>query len=326
MEGRFAATTDRSDSVDSTRALGRHVFSWRDLYSGKTSGDGNSARSHSSAIETQLDHINIPPLDWGLHADSSASYKKWRALYEANSNTTNPLIYDATHPSSEYLPVRTNATGQVRTAAEESVTSTSSDKSGVTKETEKAVTTDPASYFMTQFYDKTWNPNGPPFSNDCGPTSVAMAVLRYGKEFPGGNPADSADLIATARKYAGGGSSSKTTNLTELTASAKSAGLKVEPVRGMDAIDSALKAGKSIILVGNPSRSYEPDLGAANYGSSGGSDHLILVVENTADGNYVVCDPLSRTGPLTLSEKQLKAYCSNVSGGNTPQSGLALSP
>ncbi len=361
-DARIGAATDRNEKTEA--ASGHKTLSWHDLYSDKVKEQRSNSTSVSDS-QALPKRMEIFPLDWGIHANYASSVvvaskpdlqsnkggsfinvergdslshlakkylgdaRKWPEIYDLNKDSigehanvlqigTQLKLPDSTIDSvklNETAPSSTNVNAAIVKA--EQVNKTSSEHLLTSR-------IDPSTYFMTQFLDQKWNPYGPTKSNDCGPASVAMAVLRYGKEFPGGNPTNHASLIAAARRYANA-SGSTCTNLDDLTASAQAAGLHVEAVNGMSAIDRALENGKSIVLVGNPRKSFESSLGSAAYGNSGGGDHIVLVVEQTADGKYVVCDSLSRTGPLTLSRQQLKDYSDRVSSGNTPGAGLALS-
>lgn len=184
-----------------------------------------------------------------------------------------------------------------------------------------AVTTsDLHSAFMTEFQSK-YNPNGPSSSVDCGSASLAMAVRLSGKQYPGGNPEDSQKLIEKVKAFAD--VDTYLTNLTQLSRSAQKAGFSTEKIHGLAAVNEALRTGKSVLLVGNPGNSYEASLGPNAYGNSNGYDHIVLVAGYNADNTYTVLDPLSRTGPIKLSEKALQAYIAGVRQ-NIPGAGLAL--
>lgn len=176
------------------------------------------------------------------------------------------------------------------------------------------------SAFMTEFQSQ-WNPNGPPSSVDCGSASLAMAVRLSGKQYPGGNPQDPQKLIEKVKAFAN--VDTYLTNLTQLSRSAEEAGFGTEKIHGLAAVNEALKDGKSVLLVGNPSNSYESMLGSNAYGNSNGYDHIILVAAHNADNTYTVLDPLSRTGPIKLSAQSIEAYINGVIQ-NSPGAGLAL--
>ncbi|HEY9784756.1 MAG TPA: hypothetical protein V6D17_05075, partial [Candidatus Obscuribacterales bacterium] len=69
--------------------------------------------------------------------------------------------------------------------------------------------------------------------------------------------------------------------------------------------------GKMIVALGNPGRSYGNRLSRAEYSKFNGG-HYILVVGAQQDENgskrYVINDPLSRIGTLTISEREMRAY------------------
>jgi hypothetical protein len=117
----------------------------------------------------------------------------------------------------------------------------------------------PNDFFICQFRDARFNPGGPPSSEDCGPTSLAMIARYYGATD------DPAKLVSDVRfAMTGGRNSNEGTTLGEVKRGAEKLGLATEPVSDMQSLNSSLDAGHMVVLAGNP-RDYEKQLGL-HYG------------------------------------------------------------
>jgi hypothetical protein len=76
-------------------------------------------------------------------------------------------------------------------------------------------------------------------------------------------------------------------------------------------VDAALARGSAVIIGGDPNRAWEGRLAAkGSYQESGDFGHFCTVLGKTADGRYVVNDPLSTAGSITVSAQELQAYWS----------------
>ncbi|HEY9784876.1 MAG TPA: C39 family peptidase [Candidatus Obscuribacterales bacterium] len=181
------------------------------------------------------------------------------------------------------------------------------------------VTANSEDFFICQFRDKRFNPRGPLSSNDCGPASLAMIARYYDAQFSvedkGGKhavdsgDADPADLVSDVRFLMTGGRDSKElTSLGQIERAAEKMGFSTSYVDTIENLDAVLDAGKMVVLSGNP-KHYQKDLGL-RYGLGGtiyDGGHFVTVVRRDGD-NYIVNDPASHGGPLTLSREQLDAY------------------
>lgn len=169
------------------------------------------------------------------------------------------------------------------------------------------ILSDPNDYFFTQFRNPKWNPNGPARSNNCGPASLAMALKALGKAGDG----DPQKLIEQSRVIMTGRGGNSLTNNSQILRGARQAGLQGETVSGASSFDTALDAGKMIVALGNPGKSYGNRLTSSQYSKYNGG-HYILVVGKEQDQQgrkqYIINDPLSRIGKLSISEREMRAY------------------
>lgn len=88
-------------------------------------------------------------------------------------------------------------------------------------------------------------------------------------------------------------------------------------------VKRALENGAAVIALGNPFASgYAARIDQEAYGPCGflrnqGCRHFIVVAAYAeSSANYIVNDPLSKTGPISISESEMQAYL---------DSGVALS-
>lgn len=180
-------------------------------------------------------------------------------------------------------------------------------------------TGNPEDFFICQFRDKRFNPNGPSSSNDCGPTSLSMIALYHDAQFTvnDGNglrhvdssDADRAKLVSDVRfLMTGGRDSQELTGLGQIDKAAKSMGFETSYVTTLDELDGVLDQGKMVVLSGNP-KDYQKDFGL-RYGIGGtiyDGGHFVTVVARQGD-SYIVNDPANHGGTLTLSRQQLDTY------------------
>jgi LysM repeat protein len=181
----------------------------------------------------------------------------------------------------------------------------------------------PDDFFFTQFYDPKWNPDGPQTSENCGPTSLAMALKHFGKAPPGGNLDDPEQLIESTRLAMTGTNTDTATSLSQIMHGAQLSGVNAEQVYGLSGVDAALAQGKMVIAAGNPAQqgAYGNTLTASQYSYYNGG-HIILVVGHTSDG-YIINDSLSRQGSMTVSESQLAAFLNDPEQGSN-NGGIAV--
>lgn len=187
-----------------------------------------------------------------------------------------------------------------------------------------AAASDPNAYFMTQSYDPTWNPNGPQLSEDCGPTSLAMALRAAGIAPPGVSvPTDAsgneAFIAATRQAMLPGSDSGTPTDATDVYNGAIASGANAAYVNSPAEVEAAVASGKQVVLAGDPV-AYSarfPDMSSYDGG------HFILVtavVGSGANKRYLINDPLSHTGSVAITQQELETYM----GYNGWNSGVAV--
>ena len=191
---------------------------------------------------------------------------------------------------------------------------------------------DPNAFFICQFRNETYNPNGPSSSNDCGPTSLAMIARYYDVGFtdPGsGTAVDSGDsdpaaLVSSVRYLmTGGRDSNALTGMGQIKDAATQMGFDTSSVQSLTDLDQAMDAGRMIVLAGNP-KDYQKDLGL-HYGKGGtiyDGGHFITVVGKEGD-KYIVNDPANHGGSMELTREQIETYMGYFGPENR---GLAVYP
>jgi hypothetical protein len=120
----------------------------------------------------------------------------------------------------------------------------------------------------------------------------------------------------------GNDNSARGTGVGEVESAAQAMGLQTAMVNNKGDLDAQLAAGHMVVLSGNP-RDYQKDLGL-HYGKGGGiydGGHFITVVGKDGD-NYVVNDPATHGGSMTLTPKQMDGYIANQ--GATQEIGTAV--
>lgn len=195
------------------------------------------------------------------------------------------------------------------------------------KEWQREAMRNPAQIFKRQVADRRWNrdPDAPSSSGHCAIATLAMAVESYGLERKGLNKPghvrdqDSIDDVARrmpdkfmVKKNGGNTWYSRTsegakagTYAYQMAAAAKRMGLEERQHSGisMKEIDRALERGHMICLAGEAGAKFR-----SAQGHTYGDGHSVLVMGKTADGHYLVCDPLSKKGPTRLTREQLASY------------------
>jgi tetratricopeptide (TPR) repeat protein len=166
----------------------------------------------------------------------------------------------------------------------------------------------PQAYFLTQAFDPHWNPTGPKRSKNCGPASLAMAYLYFGRRPPDGDPNNAEQFIeATRIAMTGADDNGGLTNFHDVVRGAEAGGLRTKIVRDKESIDGALAQGAIIIASGCPNM---PGSYGQRFGYNGGTyGHFILVTNKDADG-YIISDPLNKGGPTHVSSEELDAFLS----------------
>lgn len=192
-------------------------------------------------------------------------------------------------------------------------------------------------FFITQYQHDTWNRESPnTWSNNCGPTSLAMVLDVNGKRPEGLTDEQAIDYArglmypqyATKSVTLPDGSTVKLfdsdkmlTNMTAMTRGAEGGGLPgAQHQRGWADFDAALNAGKALVVEGNISGAWRKVFAnhqAAAPGSyqGGGNGHFLAVLGRTEDGKYLVADPMFTGGTVAMSRDELAVFFAQQ-GGN----------
>lgn len=198
-----------------------------------------------------------------------------------------------------------------------------------------------ANAFFINQYRTEFNPYYPSetgVSNNCGPTSLAMCLQVEGKMPPGLNPEQRIDY-ARALMYPKLDASAYTTvndangnpvrlldRDSALTAmgdatsgivgGAAQAGISTAKQTGWGNLDDALAAGRPVVVEGNICDAWRTAVASHPPGSyaGGGDGHFIAVLGKTADGKYLVADPMYSGGTVALTKDELATFFAKQGG------------
>jgi hypothetical protein len=147
---------------------------------------------------------------------------------------------------------------------------------------------------------------------DCGPASAVMALARLGLVAPPTSTTAEGEILDQRYKMHGQGAASQDTTWAQEAQGLQAAGATTNTIpETTSSIDAALARGSAVIIGGDPNRAWEGRLSAAGqYQESGDFGHFCTVLGKTADGHYVVNDPLSSAGSITVTAQELKDYLS----------------
>ncbi|MBZ4416201.1 peptidoglycan-binding protein [Myxococcus sp. RHSTA-1-4] len=182
--------------------------------------------------------------------------------------------------------------------------------------------------FITQFTSE-YNPNGPRGSTNCGPASLAMSLAYTGHMPPGltkEQQVDHARALMSPRRaseftYVTASDGSRVPMLNrdhELTGGTmvadgiKGAGLTSRYGQGWEALDKQLAAGNPVIANGATHAAWRSQF--PERMGSGDIGHLNAILGKTADGKYLVADPLHTGGPVAMTRQQLSVFFSPTGG------------
>jgi len=178
----------------------------------------------------------------------------------------------------------------------------------------------PNEYFKRQVYHPKWNPDGPLFSGNCAPTSLAMIAEVFSKEPAGLSIQES---IVRVRKLMDKWSDSGGATLDQLRLGATRLGLKW---RAMTASDLDFELGKKhmVAMTGNPGidgsttrSAYQKAFIARGYAYTWSGKHSIAIFGKLATGHYLVADPLSKIGTITLTSAEMHDFWKRWGGAGT---------
>ncbi len=184
-------------------------------------------------------------------------------------------------------------------------------------------------FFMHQIKRARWNKDGPYGSANCAPTSLAMAAKIFGFDKP--RRTIERSIHGARDSYGAPADESDGTSRKEIVAGAKKLGFDVNELGSnlatsdaeMDRLDKQLGWNRVVVLEGKPGKQYRDRMTQA-YTAAGLSSsyyytgtHSILAVALLDSGKYLVADPLSEVGMVTMSRKQLKSFITQWGGTGT---------
>jgi hypothetical protein len=161
-------------------------------------------------------------------------------------------------------------------------------------------------FFLSQS-PGTYNPQASLHNTNCGPTSLAMALLALGLHPPGLPQGATAEAWIDMARYAMRGDMNdfELTSDDDVLRGAIQSGARAWKIDSVDTLDGALASGALVALAGNPA-AYAHRFDASSLkGFDGG--HFILVAGKSGD-RYVINDPLSRVGSLVVTREELARY------------------
>lgn len=193
--------------------------------------------------------------------------------------------------------------------------------------------------FITQYQNDTYNRESPnSWSNNCGPTSLAM-VMKVNGKMPEGLTNEQQIDYARALMYPKlaktdgkdvklpNGQTVRVLDIDKMLSGIdgaqtgmKAAGFEeAAKQKGWAAFDESLNAGKSLMVEGNISSTYKTafkDEAKATGGSyqGGGNGHFIAVLGKTANGNYLVADPMFSGGAVEMTRDEMAAFFAKQGG------------
>ena len=156
--------------------------------------------------------------------------------------------------------------------------------------------------------------------SDCGPTSTLMIAASLGlTDAP--NPATAEDQIDRVRDLALGYDSTESqgTNEGQMANAISAMGGSSQYLdMNLGQVDQALAGGQRVLIAGDPWGAWGADMDAngqyLNHRDPGA--HFVAILGKTADGQYLVADPLSANGVIAVSGAQIQAFW-NDGGGNS---------
>jgi Peptidase_C39 like family len=167
-------------------------------------------------------------------------------------------------------------------------------------------------YFKTQYYSN-WNPDGPSSSLNCGPASVAMLLKLFGKELANSSVQTS---INRARQLMNAPGNTETSNV-QMMNGLNNAGLRTNAYRyngNFDQIDRDLADGKAVIIMGYYGSSWRNQFPNYSLTGNGNINHINTILGKTANGNYLVGDPMYRGGVVEMNRNQVAVFFSYNGG------------
>jgi hypothetical protein len=172
-------------------------------------------------------------------------------------------------------------------------------------------------FFATQWGPTPWNSAAHPAGYlECGPTSLLVVASSLGLVEPPTAATAEAD-ISVMRDLTRGKATPQSGPTWQplLIHGLKSIGAKAQPVpMTLAAVDTCLAAGGRMVIAGRPN-AWGPLLDQKgqylhHYGNKAADQfgHWVSVLGKTADGLYIVADPLSRAGCIAVDGSALQRF------------------
>lgn len=164
---------------------------------------------------------------------------------------------------------------------------------------------DPERFFVAQVRHPRYNPDAPSSTANCGPASLAMALLALHRV-----PAQvnrQALVMQVRQAMTGRQDPFELTSEVDVRRGAEAVGLKTRYVESPAAVEQAVRQGELIVLAGNPA-AYNAGLSPQQYVPFDGG-HFILVSGLQGD-RFIINDPYSMQGPLAVTADQLARFMS----------------
>ena len=167
---------------------------------------------------------------------------------------------------------------------------------------------------IAQFRGK-YLPDGPTMRPNCGPASVTMALRMIGLDIPGFNGQNSNAVLDKARIIATGRNDVTVgTTDTELEKLITASGARWSESTNWSEMMGWVKQGIPVVLSGNPHYGWNHRYSTDQVHHFNGGHWVTVSGYDPSNGTYIVNDPLSQIGPITVSEAELRSY--NKSHGN----------
>jgi hypothetical protein len=178
----------------------------------------------------------------------------------------------------------------------------------------------PNAIFKRQVRHPVWNPTGPLTSGNCAPASLAMAARVLGAEPQGLTVEQSIDRVRVLMdKPSDSGGATRA----QVQRGAERLGLSYLDMPDGD-LDDQLDLGRVVVLEGMPGNAstatptrYQRAFVDAGYAYTFDGRHSICVLGRSAGGGYVVADPLSKVGAITLTTAEMRDFSARWGGTGT---------
>ncbi|RKG76884.1 C39 family peptidase [Corallococcus terminator] len=177
-------------------------------------------------------------------------------------------------------------------------------------------------FFITQFQTDEFNPEGGTSTRNCGPTSLAMALRAQGKMPEDLSPEQQIDYArglmypnaegsmveVNGQQYRVLDQDGTNTDISAVTSAAESVGAGGSQATGWGALDDALASGKTVVCPGNVGSAWSESFPDEDAYHLEGDGHFMAVLGRTAEGKYLVADPLYPDGVVEMTRAQLEPF------------------